>query len=527
MFSADVDDEDDDDNEVDGNFTFVLLAQCVTGKRPLVLIQSTNMDTKKVRTFVAYQSNSQCGTWRHYQMNSRLGQIYKGPDYATTTMLATNIQKLIYEGIQTAPQKSEIEISAHQHAISRGNDKRRLPDALKVMTTFRCGEAFVGANPIQDTKNPALLRFMSDRYDTIDERLRDYPRFLSGIMEANFTVVPNTLKYICTYSYKLWDIDFTDNKLYTLTLRPKSNAAPAYTLELSYITYQYNEKMYNIPINLVHSSDHVRWHGMLAKFVSVGLYLCKPMEYTHQCTLLDKKGRCVGEEQEYYFIGDHMTGMWPLEQIDPKPYNSAHDYTNPTPDVQLAIIDFVLGDQRRISNLTKCVTYMKQKYVPGVVREQLLEYAQSEYCIHQLINVDYMCVVHTSYSREGHTREVLFGILIVRERKAVLINPNGRGSQEFVRAAQETLHIIDNLQVVSGYTDVPNTLLPILDLDVVDVTTTTIELKDSPFYRLCQAAIIAHRRLSGDNSTTITTQNIIDFCNGFFAYATTAGVLIP
>jgi hypothetical protein len=103
-----------------------------------------------------------------------------------------------------------------------------------------------------------------------------------------------------------------------------TNKESKQTYDLFYACYTRKGIEYKTIVNIVPTNEHILDNGLYARYISIPPYIYKIFDYTEQCTKIS----C---NLTYKFLGDELTKMFPLPQLDFKTganVNYQYEYTN-------------------------------------------------------------------------------------------------------------------------------------------------------------------------------------------------------
>ncbi len=128
----------------------------------------------------------------------------------------------------------------------------------------------------------------------------------------------NMIKHINNKPYVSRTITIFDKSpaVLSVALRSKTNYYDTY--RLYYFDYQYRGKRYMIPLNILIDGININEFGMPIKYIPLGIYAGKILEYLHQTDITAKKYydlMYVNHKIIYVFIGDMYTNIWPMKQV--------------------------------------------------------------------------------------------------------------------------------------------------------------------------------------------------------------------
>jgi hypothetical protein len=186
---------------------------------------------------------------------------------------------------------------------------------------------------------PIILNFQIKEYP--EDKRQAISEILTNFNKNNIepsTIMALTYKYLVNYFYiPNFTIDLSEaQQLYTFTTRydnavfdliinscnfSENNTGARYCL----FFYQYNyanstnnayDGTYNFPLNIIsldEDNNAVNKMGVYHKYLNVGPYLCKIMEYKMQMEYLNEDRTIVVDGLPVYnFVGDLFTDMWPF-----------------------------------------------------------------------------------------------------------------------------------------------------------------------------------------------------------------------
>jgi hypothetical protein len=161
-------------------------------------------------------------------------------------------------------------------------------------------------------------------YENKHKIIRFYLEFISTYMEKMFTIDFDSVKFLFStgiYSMnKVPSITFTFN-YYSVIIQNKVNNLN-YTI--IYAIYEFNNRenpkyngFYTFVFNFIphlrkDNGQTINSLGLYIAYTSIGIYLCKPLDYIVQVGTVAPSKDYMGS---YYFLGDVYHNLFPVKQI--------------------------------------------------------------------------------------------------------------------------------------------------------------------------------------------------------------------
>lgn len=147
--------------------------------------------------------------------------------------------------------------------------------------------------------------------------MRLYLEFISLYMNYNYNIISRFKKlYENKFRMKKYPDKEFNFKFFSVDIQHKKNTE-IYSVIFAFYKYNEADKPYSIVLNIIPHKDngnHINSLGLYKKVISMGIYLCKPLDYSHQFQTLmrDSKG------EEYHFVGDLYDKLFPVPQLLPR-----------------------------------------------------------------------------------------------------------------------------------------------------------------------------------------------------------------
>jgi hypothetical protein len=357
------------------DFTFMLHASYTDnqGRHHVVYSSSKQGETK---IFFAYKSMSE-GFWKYKPFEA----YWKcANDYVTCTFLHMDIQCLCEKNYSKLPQlsKNEFDYSFEKYKIPKKstgietiaiesrkfqNDKifetirnfssttiinknkntfysklkrSKLPTPPRVNSV----SPRVNSSPSNNYKNQPHLK--EELYSLLNQAKSSIPNSTDKEVFATFFIVSNFIQnhfevdlsiqeFVCTtdiviHLKKGGEVNANQNEHFPLYIYKThlTNKESKQTYDLFYACYTRKGTEYKAIVNIVPTNEPVLKNGLYAHYVSASPYIYKIFDYAKQCT----ENSCM---LTYKFLGDELTKIFPLPQLDFKTganVNYQYEYTN-------------------------------------------------------------------------------------------------------------------------------------------------------------------------------------------------------
>ena len=144
--------------------------------------------------------------------------------------------------------------------------------------------------------------------------MRLYLEFISACMNNKYNILPGfKILYENKFGMKKYPSKNFEFKFNSVDIQHKENRK-IYTVIFAFYNYSEVEGSYSIVLNIIpHNDDcnHINSLGLYKKVISMGIYLCKPLDYSHQLKTVMRGSK----EEEYHFVGDLYNNLFPVKQI--------------------------------------------------------------------------------------------------------------------------------------------------------------------------------------------------------------------
>ena len=148
---------------------------------------------------------------------------------------------------------------------------------------------------------------ISDKYKI----MRLYLKFISEYMNNEYNILSEYKKlYETKFSMKKYPSKNFKFKFFSVDIQHKENRK-IYTVIFALYTYNEAEGTYSIVLNIIPHQDngnHINSLGLYKKVISMGIYLCKPLDYSNQFQTLMRDSK----EEEYHFVGHLYDSLFPV-----------------------------------------------------------------------------------------------------------------------------------------------------------------------------------------------------------------------
>jgi len=141
--------------------------------------------------------------------------------------------------------------------------------------------------------------------------MRLYLEFISSYMNYNYNILTEYKELYETVSrmkkYPSKEFKF---KFFSVDIQHKENSK---IYSVIFALYKFGEEAFSIILNIIPHEDngnHINSIGLYKKVISMGIYLCKPLDYSHQIQTLMRG--FVSEE--YHFVGDLYDNLFPVKR---------------------------------------------------------------------------------------------------------------------------------------------------------------------------------------------------------------------
>lgn len=367
-----------------GDYIFVLVGKDTKSDYKKVHYISFSVNSPYDRFHcMAYTSKSEGGIWRFCLMvdevlvpgmNPWKGLYCKGNDYITSTCLSFELQDYInrYNDKLQEEEKNISEIfgntSGYKHVNDEkgyknraieifnyiNDDSRIVDDELifKILDKCSAGVCFSTSGKenimdlllgilknIEDIIPKDKLNIFANKITKTSKQLKDesfeelIPKLytlMSDIMEYNFDLTDDMPTKISKepYIYKYDDnVTFVHN-FYSIKIQSKKTKKKYNVVYSRYLYFDKKRteltKYYFIILNIIPEIAKITKYGLFDKIVSAGVYIYKPMDYDSQLNLLPNSDIMITKLKDktyYFFIGDYLTSLFPLNRERVKKYN--------------------------------------------------------------------------------------------------------------------------------------------------------------------------------------------------------------
>lgn len=314
--------------------------------RDIVQFTSTVGDKKKI--LHAYRSTSEMGAWRLGNLRGRDCGLNKfSLDYVQGTILHHKLQKFINENfglLELIPyEQSEMELLVDEVTIVTNplkkyvynNDYLLKNNYDKLDSTekkeFRQRHRFIMMQfpTVEDIKiiDASNRKIEMPPFDSTTIKCEDIvsqdiiKRELYNVSDQLLTMYNITsIKHVCDYEFKE-PVEHIDARIsmYTVDLTCDENTENNVTLVCCIYNLLYSEKNKSVSgvygIALLKTNEiEINEYGIYTKFISAGVFICKPINYTRMCALMTdlEERKC---SKRYVYIGDRYVDIFPYSVI--------------------------------------------------------------------------------------------------------------------------------------------------------------------------------------------------------------------
>ena len=144
--------------------------------------------------------------------------------------------------------------------------------------------------------------------------MRLYLEFISAYMNNKYNILSGYKKlYETNFRMKKYPSKEFRFSFFSVDIQHKENRK-IYSVIFAFYNYSEAEGVYSIVLNIIpHNDDgnHINSLGLYKKVISIGIYLCKPLDYSNQFQTLMRDSK----EEEYHFVGHLYDSLFPVKEI--------------------------------------------------------------------------------------------------------------------------------------------------------------------------------------------------------------------
>jgi hypothetical protein len=302
----------------------------------VVKIRSVNLDTKVEELFWVYLSFSELGVWRFACYDRPNSVSYdKGKEYVQATCINMDLQKHIHlcydrldeivsphEDIINTPSRkqpgfesiidqninlSQKYISKYSFIIHDSNREKYIFDKKNI--PIKCGStrSVTEENVIHQIQSTSS--YLEDNYVILSyEEIFRYNFVFRGVINSENIVMKVTLKNKNTDE----TIILFYKKMFFSKLNSQiapSGGTAMYDRNIDLITKDGNEHF--VVILVIPGTSRCLNNSLYSEYIHLGIYVCKPFEYTRTINLQTKQ--CT---KDYSYVGYRYENIFPIKNIE-------------------------------------------------------------------------------------------------------------------------------------------------------------------------------------------------------------------
>lgn len=135
-------------------------------------------------------------------------------------------------------------------------------------------------------------------------------------MTEHFNLVTDSNKYLGTFTVTVANDIILTHELYEVKIKNKETKKIYKVIYSKYNTnLPYFKETYNLIIIVVPDNAKITKYGTYSQYTSAGQYTSKILEYHSQFKVLSEEEKERRKNDNYYFIGDYSTDLFPMNSI--------------------------------------------------------------------------------------------------------------------------------------------------------------------------------------------------------------------